>query len=222
MFLRSIVAVAVAVSAATVAASLGHADPPVCPANASSCPAADQQLIADMTAVGIDQDPVHQSGGGLISGARNTVCPGLDGGEAEDSIAAELEKHSGFNALQASTYIRDAVRYYCPSEAAKSGSASPSTTEGSCPGGFVPPSVNPDCYFLDMMARDHISGSSDALISEAHTACGYMANDVGADPVLDASRNVQRDEPNFSISQAAVIAGIAAAAYCPSYIRQSG
>jgi hypothetical protein len=56
----------------------------------------------------------------------------------------------------------------------------------------------------------------------AHTACGYMANDVGADPVLDASRNVQRDEPNFSISQAALIAGIAAAAYCPSYIRQSG
>jgi hypothetical protein len=94
---------AVAVSAATVAASLGHADPPVCPADASSCPAADQKLIADMTAVGIDQDPVHQSQGGLISGARNTVCPGLDGGEAEDTIADKLEKYSGFNALQAST-----------------------------------------------------------------------------------------------------------------------
>ena len=38
--------------------------------DASSCPAADQQLIADMTAVGIDQDPVPQSQGGLISGAR--------------------------------------------------------------------------------------------------------------------------------------------------------
>ena len=86
----------------------------------------------------------------------------------------------------------------------------------------MPPSVNPDCYFLDMMASDHISGSSDALISEARTACGYMANDAGADPVLDATRNVQRDEPNLSITQAALIACIAAAAYCPSYIRQSG
>ena len=222
MFLRSIVPAVVALAAATVLASVGHADPPVCPADARSCPAADQQLLADMNGVGIEQDPVHQSPEGLISGARNTVCPSLAGGEAENSIAAELEKHSGFNDVQASTYIRDAVQFYCPSEAAKTGSAPPSTTEGGCPGGFVLPSVNPDCYFLNMMARDHISGNPDALISEAHTACGYMANDAGADPVLDATRNVQRDEPNLSISQAALIAGIAAAAYCPSYIRQSG
>jgi len=160
-----------------------------------------------------DDSFCHRRAGGAVRNRAST---------AEDSIADKLEKYSGFNALQASTYIRDAVRYYCPSEAAKTGSPSPSTTEGSCPGGFVPPSVNPDCYFLDMMASDHISGSSDALISEARTACGYMADDAGADPVLDATRNVQRDEPNLSISQAALIAGIAAAAYCPSYIRQSG
>jgi hypothetical protein len=219
VFFRRIVSAVIAISALTVVAPVGHADPPACPPDARSCPAADQALIADMTGVGIDQDPIHQSPGGLISGARNTVCPSLDGGEPQNSVAADLKKYSGFNDVQASTYIRDAVTYYCPSDAAKVSPASPGPSQGSCPGEFVLPSVNPDCYFLNMMARDHISGNSDALISEAHTACGDMANDAGADPVLDAATNVQRDEPSLTISQAALFAGLAAAAYCPSSIR---
>jgi hypothetical protein len=94
-----------------------------------------------MTAVGIDQDPVPQSQGGLISGAR--YAPVSTEERLRTASLTSLKKYSDFNALQASTYIRDAVRYYCPSEAAKTGSPSPSTTEGSCPGGFVPPSVKP-------------------------------------------------------------------------------
>jgi len=72
-----------------------------------------------MTAVGIDQDPIHPSAGGLISWARNTVCPELDEGEPEQNIVADLEKYSGFNRLQASTYLGDAVRFYCPNDAGK-------------------------------------------------------------------------------------------------------
>jgi hypothetical protein len=109
----------VALSAALFVAPSAHADPGVCPPTAGSCPAVEQQLIEDMAAAGIDQDPVHQSQGGLISGARNTVCPSLDGGEPDNSIAAELEKYSGFNQAQASIYIQDAVRFYCPNDASK-------------------------------------------------------------------------------------------------------
>jgi hypothetical protein len=116
---KSIILTVAAVLAALILAPAAQADPGVCPPDASSCPAIEQQLMADMTAVGIDQDPVHQSEGGLISGARNTVCPSLDGGEPENSVVAELEKYSGFNQAQADTYIHDAVRFYCPSEAAK-------------------------------------------------------------------------------------------------------
>lgn len=86
-----------------------------------ACPAwaddRDDELIADMTAVGIDQDPIHQSRGGLISGARN-VCWKLNV-EPAQNIVADLEKYSGFNRLQASTYISDAVRLYCPNNAGK-------------------------------------------------------------------------------------------------------
>jgi hypothetical protein len=94
-------------AAALFSAAPGHADP------------GDQQLLSDMAAAGIGQDPVHQSPEGLISGARNTVCPDLDGGQSPSSIAATLEQYSKFTAAQADVYIRDAVRFYCPADAGK-------------------------------------------------------------------------------------------------------
>lgn len=107
---------------ATIAASIivapeAHADPNVCPPQASSCPAIDQQLLNDMAAVGIGQDPIHQSAGGLISGARNTVCPELEQGVPVRNIAAELQRYSGFTGVQATTYIADSIRFYCPNNA---------------------------------------------------------------------------------------------------------
>lgn len=64
--------------------------------------------------------------------------------------------------------------------------AEPAQADITCPAGFVPPSVNADCYFVNMMARDNIQANSQAdLISGAHAACAEMAADTGADPVLD-------------------------------------
>jgi hypothetical protein len=117
--MRTVISLIAAAVAALVLDPVVQADPGVCPPDARSCPAVEQQLMADMAAGGIGQDPVHQSEGGLISGARNTVCPSLDGGEPENSVAAELEKYSGFTQPQADIYIHDAVRFYCPGDAAK-------------------------------------------------------------------------------------------------------
>jgi hypothetical protein len=47
--------------------------------------------------------------------------------------------------------------------------ATPAQADISCPNGFVPPSVNADCYFVSMMNKDGIGGDSQAgLISSAH------------------------------------------------------
>jgi Protein of unknown function (DUF732) len=62
-----------------------------------------------MTVLGIDQDP-----GGLISGARNTVCPEHDEGEPDNNIIANLEKYSGFTQIQALAYIGYSSDCYCP------------------------------------------------------------------------------------------------------------
>jgi hypothetical protein len=98
--------------------------------------------------------------------------------------------------------------------------ATPANADVNCPSGFVLPSVNPDCYFLNMMARNHAIGDQTSLINEAHIACGYMANATGSDPVSDAAVAVLRDGSTATFGRAAIFANLAAAAYCPWYIRQ--
>jgi hypothetical protein len=99
--------------------------------------------------------------------------------------------------------------------------AIPAQADITCPNGFVPPSVNADCYFLYMMARDNIQADSQqALISGAHSACADMAADAGADPVMDEVPILQRANPAVTVQKAALFAGIAAAAYCPQVVRR--
>jgi hypothetical protein len=99
--------------------------------------------------------------------------------------------------------------------------AAPARADVSCPAGFVSPSVSPDCYFLYMMAQNHVTADQSVVITEAHTLCGYMANDTGADPVFDAAQMAFRDGRFSTLGRAGPFSGLAAAAYCPSYIRQS-
>jgi hypothetical protein len=120
---KIIISLVAAVAAAIVLAPGASAEPfcppdssTCCPTQARSCPEIDQQFLQRMTVVGIDQDPIHQSPGGLISGARNTVCPELDEGVRENNIVAELEKYSGFTQNQALAYIGYSTGYYCPNE----------------------------------------------------------------------------------------------------------
>jgi hypothetical protein len=99
--------------------------------------------------------------------------------------------------------------------------AAPAKAAISCPNGFVPPSVSPDCYFVYMMARDNIQANSQAdLISAAHDSCAQMAADTGSDPVIDDVPILQRANPALTLPKAAIFANIAAAAYCPSVIRR--
>jgi hypothetical protein len=111
------VLVIAAISAALTLAPIGHAEPcgadcgnqyfdPNVPNNA--------QFLAAVRATGISGSP-H----GLISGALNTVCPGLDGGQRYQSIAAQLQQQAGYSEGQAQTYIVQAVSRYCPNDAAK-------------------------------------------------------------------------------------------------------
>ena len=99
--------------------------------------------------------------------------------------------------------------------------AAPAKADISCPNGFVPPSVSPDCYFLHMMAQDNIQADSQAgLITAAHAACVDMAADTGRDPVMDEIPIMQRANPALTTQKAALFAGLAAAAYCPQVIRE--
>jgi Protein of unknown function (DUF732) len=88
-----------------------------------------------------------------------------------------------------------------------------------CPKGLVPPSESPDCYFLYMMSRNNWSGPSAEMISEAHSACGRMESDGGADPAVDVAIEMHRKDPALTVARAALFTGLAAAAYCPSVIR---
>jgi Protein of unknown function (DUF732) len=67
-----------------------------------------------MRATGISDHP-HA----LISGARNTVCPDLDGGQPYQSVAAMLQQYSRYSPAQAHTYITRAVTHYYPNDASK-------------------------------------------------------------------------------------------------------
>ncbi|BBX39603.1 DUF732 domain-containing protein [Mycobacterium simiae] len=97
----------------------------------------------------------------------------------------------------------------------------PAHAEITCPNRFVPPTVNADCYFLYMMARDNIhANSQEDLIRLAHIACADMAADRGADPVMDEVPILQRANPAVTVQKAALFAGIAAAAYCPQVVRR--
>ena len=58
------------------------------------------------------------------------------------------------------------------------------------------------------------------MISMAHTACRDMDNDTGADPVEGGNAVVRSTWPTLSLGQAALFAGIAAAAYCQSNVRK--
>jgi Protein of unknown function (DUF732) len=99
--------------------------------------------------------------------------------------------------------------------------AAPAKADISCPNGFVPPSVSADCYFLYMMNKDGIGGDSqEELISSAHAMCTWMTADTGVDPVSDATMVLSRQKPALGLRSAALIAGISAAAYCPSVVRR--
>lgn len=99
--------------------------------------------------------------------------------------------------------------------------AAPAQANISCPGHLVLPSVNPDCYFLYMVTRDHlpVSSTPDQLIAKAHNACSLMDQDTGSDPVVDVAVLVQR-ATQISLQQAALFTGLAAAAYCPWNVRK--
>lgn len=99
--------------------------------------------------------------------------------------------------------------------------AAPVKADINCPNGFVPPSVNADCYFLYMTERDNIQANSQAdLIIGAHSACADMAADTRPDPVIDEAPVLQRANPGLTFHKAALFAGLAAAAYCPQVIRR--
>jgi hypothetical protein len=54
----------------------------------------------------------------------------------------------------------------------------------------------------------------------AHTACRDMDSDTGADPVEGGIAVVRSTWPTLSLGQAALFAGIAAAAYRQSNVRK--
>jgi|SRR5271167_857070 hypothetical protein len=110
-----------AVSAALILVPSGHAEPCVSPSgNDCGNPYFDPnvpnnaQFLAAVRATGIS-GAAH----GLISGALNNVCPGLDGGQPYQYVIADLEKYSGYNRWQADTYVAQAVGHYCPNDAAR-------------------------------------------------------------------------------------------------------
>jgi Protein of unknown function (DUF732) len=110
-----------AVLAAVVLAPVGHAEPCTSPSgNDCGNPYFDPndpnnaQFLAAVRATGIS-GAAH----GLISGARNTVCPDLDGDQPYPAIAAQLQQYSGYSPAQAHTYISQAVAHYCPNDAGK-------------------------------------------------------------------------------------------------------
>jgi hypothetical protein len=110
-----------AVSAALIQVPTGHAEPCVSPSgNDCGKPYFDPndpnnaQFLAAVRATGIS-GAAH----GLISGARNTVCSGLDGGQPYQAIAAQLQRYAGYNSGQAQTYIAQAVNHYCPNDSGK-------------------------------------------------------------------------------------------------------
>jgi Protein of unknown function (DUF732) len=110
-----------AASAALILAPVGHPEPCVSPSgNDCGNPYFDPndpnnaQFLAEVRAAGIPGVP-H----GLISGARNTVCSGLDGGQPYQSLAAQLQQYSGYSPAQAQTYITQAVAHYCPNDTSK-------------------------------------------------------------------------------------------------------
>jgi Protein of unknown function (DUF732) len=110
-----------AVLAVMILTPVGHAEPCAIPSgNDCGNPYFDPndpnnaQFLAEVRAAGIPGVP-H----GLISGARNTVCPDLDGGQPYQSVAAQLQQYSGYSPGQAHTYITQAVAHYCPNDASK-------------------------------------------------------------------------------------------------------
>jgi len=113
--------VVAAVLAALILTPVGHAEPCASPSgNDCGNPYFDPnvpnnaQFLAAVRATGIS-GAAH----GLISGALNTVCPGLDGGQPYQSIAAQLQQYSGYSPAQAHTYISQAVAHYCPNDLSK-------------------------------------------------------------------------------------------------------
>jgi hypothetical protein len=94
-----------AVLAALILTPVGHAEPCVSPSgNDCGNPYCDPndpnnaQFLAAVRATGIS-GAAH----GLISGARNNVCSGLDGGQPCQGIAAQLHQYSGYSPAQAHT-----------------------------------------------------------------------------------------------------------------------
>src|ERR1700677_1187687 len=107
-----------AVSAALILVPSGHAEPCASPSgNDCGNPYFDPndpnnaEFLAAVRATGISGAP-H----GLISGARYAVRADLDGGQPYQTIAAQLQRYSGYSPAQAHTYITQAVAHYCPND----------------------------------------------------------------------------------------------------------
>jgi hypothetical protein len=119
--MKIIIPAIAAVLSALILAPTGHAEPCAWPTgNDCGNPAFDPndpnnaQFLAAVRATGISDHP-HA----LISGARNTVCPGLDQGTPYQNIVADLERYSKYTPGQAQTYVAQAVGHYCPNDASK-------------------------------------------------------------------------------------------------------
>lgn len=93
-----------------------------------------------------------------------------------------------------------------------------------CPQGFVPPSKNPDCYFLNMLQTRNISSpdGQPGLIRQAHQICTAMdqAAAAGQTPSAATFPLIRHQHPELSISDAAFFSSITMAAYCPWNMRQ--
>jgi hypothetical protein len=151
------------------------------------------------------------------------ICAMSTGGLAPSYILSDIAQHYGITTSSADQVMHAATHFACPGSAATEPPAtSDQSSQGgiNCPNSFVLPTVNPDCYFLDMMAKDQIHGDPTGLISSAHGACNSMTADTtGADPIVDEVAVLRQANPELTVQKAAQFAGIAAAAYCPSATR---
>jgi hypothetical protein len=104
--------------------------------------------------------------------------------------------------------------------------AAPAKADISCPSGFVPPSVSPDCYVVTMsqnyMQRHNLnnSGGSAGIISTAHKWCAEM--DASGRSIIEEASYINQNGGVLSVADAGYLVGIGAAAYCQSNINKAG
>jgi Protein of unknown function (DUF732) len=104
--------------------------------------------------------------------------------------------------------------------------AAPAKADISCPSGFTPPSVSPDCYVVTMSQnymRTHNlnnSGGPAGIISAAHKWCNDM--NASGRSIIEEASYVSQNGGVLSLADAGYLVGIGAAAYCQWNINKGG